>query len=111
MYFILIAWNHHIFSEKCSYKSLILYHYRIVVSEGNDGNKTSESKWFNTISIFLNKWFKFQLDVCKGCHDLLMMSVNISDIAILNIKGADYHCIISGICKNEAVNLLEKTDL
>ena len=28
-----------------------------------------------------------------------MMSVNLSDIAILIIKGADYHCIISGLAK------------
>ena len=28
-----------------------------------------------------------------------MVSMNLCDIAILNIKGADYHCIISGISK------------
>ena len=27
-------------------------------------------------------------------HNLLMMSMNLSDIAILNIKSADYCCII-----------------
>ena len=32
-------------------------------------------------------------------HDLLMMSINLSDIVILSIKGADYHRIISGISK------------
>ena len=36
------------------------------------------------------------------------MSMNLSDIVILNIKGADYHCIISGISKSEAINLPEK---
>ena len=35
-----------------------------------------------------------------------MMSVNLSDIAILNIKGFDYRFIISLICKNEAINLM-----
>ena len=30
------------------------------------------------------------------------MSMNLSDIAILNIKGVDYHFIISGISKSEA---------
>ena len=34
--------------------------------------------------------------------------MNLSDIVILNIKGADYHCIISGISKSEAINLPEK---
>ena len=34
------------------------------------------------------------------------MSINLSDIAILNIKGSDYHCIISLTSKNDAINLL-----
>ena len=40
-----------------------------------------------------------------------MMSANLSDIAILNIKGSDYHCIISLISKNEAINLMQNGDL
>ena len=65
----------------------MLYFNRIDVSEGRDVNKTSESKecdichyWY-----FLNKNFKFQPNVCNRCHDLLMMSMNLSDIPILNI--------------------------
>ena len=33
----------------------------------------------------------FQPDVCNGCHNVLMISMNLSDIAILNIHGVDYH--------------------
>ena len=40
-----------------------------------------------------------------------MMSINLSDIAILNIKGCDYGCIISLIGKNEAINLMQNADL
>ena len=40
-----------------------------------------------------------------------MMSVNLSDIAILNIKVSDYCCIISLISKNEAINLLQNANL
>ena len=40
-----------------------------------------------------------------------MMSINLSDIAILNIKGFDYRNIISLINKNETINLLQNTDL
>ena len=32
-------------------------------------------------------------------------------IAILNIKGSDYCCIISSIRKNETINLMENADL
>ena len=91
----------------------MLYYDRIDVSEGIDVNKTSASKecdichyWY-----FLNYSFKFQPNVCNRCHDLLMMSINLSDIAILNIKGSDHHCIISLISKNEARKLLQKADL
>ena len=37
--------------------------------------------------------------------------MNFSDIAILNIKGSDYRCIISGISKSEAINLMQNADL
>ena len=91
----------------------MLYYDRIDVSEGSDVNKTSASRecdichyWY-----FLNHNFKFQPNVCNRCHDLLMMSINFRDVAILNIKGSDYDCIISLISKNEATNLLQNADL
>ena len=40
-----------------------------------------------------------------------MMSVNLSDIAILNIKGSDYCCVVSLFSENEAMKLLQNTDL
>ena len=49
----------------------------------------------------------FQQFVCNDCHDVLMMSVNLSNIAILNINNADYCCIISRISKSESVNFLK----
>ena len=40
-----------------------------------------------------------------------MMPVNLSGIAILNIKGSDCHGITSLISKNEAINLYQNTHL
>ena len=37
--------------------------------------------------------------------------MNLSNIAILNIKCFDYHRIISGLSKNEAINLMQNADL
>ena len=37
--------------------------------------------------------------------------MNLSHIAILNIHGVDYRCIICRINKGEAVNILQKADL
>ena len=46
----------------------------------------------------------FQADVCSGCHDVLEMSVNLNNIAILGIRGFDYRCIINEISRSDAVN-------
>ena len=42
---------------------------------------------------------------------LLMMSMDLSNIVILNIKGSDYRFIISLISKNEAIILMQNADL
>ena len=36
-----------------------------------------------------------------------MMSMNLSDIAYLNNKSADYCCIVSSISKSETMNLMQ----
>ena len=38
-----------------------------------------------------------------------MLSVNISDIAIITIKGVNYRWVIWDICKSEAIHLLENS--
>ena len=59
---------------------------------------------FVTIGIFLNDGFKFQPNVFNGCHDVLMISMNLSNITIWNINSAYYHCITTGISKSDAIN-------
>ena len=91
----------------------MIYYDRNDVSEGIDVNKTSKSKESDIRHYwhFLNKGFRFQLNVCNGCYDLVMMSINLSNIVVLNIESADYCCIVSGINKSEAINLLQNIDL
>ena len=40
-----------------------------------------------------------------------MISMNLSDIAFLNIKGSDYCCIISLISQNDVINLMQNANL
>ena len=40
-----------------------------------------------------------------------MLYINLSDIAISNINGSYYRCIISLISKIDAIQLLQNTDL
>ena len=61
----------------------MLYFDQIDFSVGIDVNKTSKSKECDICHYlyFLDKGFNFQPYVCNGCHDVLMMSMNLRDIA------------------------------
>ena len=59
--------------------------------------------------IFFTKGFKPY--VCNKYHDLLMMSMNFSGVAISGITGSDYRFIISEISKSEAINLIKSISL
>ena len=84
----------------------MLYYSRTDVSEGIDVNKKSASKIICLYCYFLGKGFTFQSSsVCSGCHDVLMMSVDLDSITILKIHGIEYCCIITRISKIEALNL------
>ena len=91
----------------------MLYFDRIDVSEGTDINKTSASEELDICHYryFLDYSFRFQPNVCNTCHDLLMMSTNVSNTAILHIKVSDYCCIVSLISKNEVIIFMENADL
>ena len=90
----------------------MLYYHRIDISEGIDPTKINKNKEsIICYLLFFNHGFKFRDSVCNGCHDLTMLSVNISDIAIITIENIDYPCIIHNISKSEAINLLENSVL
>ena len=57
---------------------------------------------------FFNYGFKFQDYICIGCHDLTILSVSISDTAIITVKNVGYFCIIHNISKFEAINFIKK---
>ena len=90
-----------------------LYYDRTVIFEVTDINKTTKLKDHNIClyCYFLNKGFKFQSYVCSRCQYLLIISMKLKDIYILNIKNADYCCIISGISKSKAIKLFQNIDL
>ena len=90
----------------------MLCYSRIEVSKGIDVNKTSFSKeCIVTIPFFLDKSFKFQRSICNGCHFALMMAMSLNNIAIFNIQGIIYHCIVIGITKSASINLFKNADL
>ena len=91
----------------------MLQYEKINASKGIDVNKTSLSKecmlchyWY-----FKDVGFKFEPHVCNKCHDVLMTAYELKNIAILNVKGVDFRCILWGISRDEAVNRLNNSVL
>ena len=68
---------------------------------------------FVTIGILkmLDLEFRFEPHVCNKCHDVLMTAYELKNIAILNVKGVDFRCILWGISRDEAVNRLNNSVL
>ena len=86
----------------------MLYYDRIDLSVGIDVAKSNNSKEYTVWHYcFFNHGFKFKNSVCNGCHDLTMLCLNISDVAIITVKGNDNGCIILNISKSEAIRLLK----
>ena len=58
---------------------------------------------------FLDKEFTFQPDVCNACHEVLMMSMNLSDIAFESFTVIIV--VYNGNRKSEARGLLKSANL
>ena len=71
-----------------------LQYERIDISEGIDSKDIG---------------YKFESNVCNKSHDVLMTAYGLKNIAILNVKGVDYGCILWGNNRNEAVNFLNNS--
>ena len=90
----------------------MLYYNRIDINEEIDPTKSNKSKECTICHYWLlNHGFKFKGSIWNGCHDLTMLSVSISDIAIIAVKDVNYCCIIHNISKFEATNLLNNSVL
>ena len=75
----------------------MLYYDRIVISERIDVDKASSSKECNICHYwyFLDEGFKFQPDVCNGCHDV-WKSTNLDNIYDVDIGNVLVSKISSG---------------
>ena len=97
----------------------MLQYEKVDISEGIDTNKCIKkcikrsasnkcikrmyalSYWY-----FKDVGFRFQSHVCNKCHDVLMTAYKLKNIAILNVKGVDFRCILWGISRDELVGIL-----
>ena len=74
----------------------MLYYDRIYGSKGIDVNKSKKSIKFMICRYwyFLDSGYKYEPEVCNGCHYVPLMASGLDNIGILNIKGVDYRSII-----------------
>ena len=66
---------------------------------------------FVIISTLKTLVINFNHNVCNGFHAVSMMAYELKNIAILNAKVVDYRCILLGISRDEAVNMLNNSVL
>ena len=90
----------------------MLQYEKIDASEGIDTNKTSASKEWMLCHYWHLEYvgFKFEPHVYNKCH-VLMTAYELKNIAILNVKGVNFRCILWGINRDEAVNMLNNSVL
>ena len=73
----------------------MLYYDTKDISKWIDLAKSNNSKECVICHYFFsNHGFKFQDSVCNGCHDLTMLRLNISDIAIITVKNVDQKIVV-----------------
>ena len=77
-----------------SYKNVAVQKYQCF--RRIDINRTNASKecllrhyWY-----FKDVGFRFETHICNKCHDVLMTAYELKNMAILNVKGADFRCIL-----------------
>ena len=59
----------------------------------------------------MDKNFNYEKYLCNGCHDLMQMSMNFNDVAIVFIKGNSYRIHSWYMSKNGAIVLMTNSNL
>ena len=91
----------------------MLEYDRIDISEGIDIDKISKSKECNICHYwyFLDKNFSYEPYLCIRCHNLMQKTMSFKNVAILSIKGNDYRIHFYYISKNDAIILINNSNL
>ena len=91
----------------------MLEYDRIDISEGVDVDKLILSKecdichyWY-----FKNIGFKYEPYLCNGCHDLMQKAMSFNDIATVSVKGNTYRIYFSYMSKDDAINIMNSSNL
>ena len=91
----------------------MLEYERIDVSEVIGVNKTNLSKELDIFHYWYFKdiGFKYERYLCNGCHDLMQKAMSFNNIAIVNIKGSAYRIHFWYMGKDDAINIMNGSNL
>ena len=91
----------------------MLEYDKIDISEGIDIGRTNKSKeckichyWY-----FKDIGFKYEPNLCYGCHGLLQKAVIFNNIAIVYVKGSVYRIHFWYVSKDDAINIMNNSSL
>ena len=89
----------------------MLHYDRIDVPEGIDVKKSNESyKCFICSYYYFPKInFRFHLEICDACHDLIQKVMSFNNVAIVSTKGNGNRIHLWYMIKNEAINIMKKS--
>ena len=91
----------------------MLEYDRIDILERIDVNKANASKecdichyWY-----FKDICFKYEPNLCNGCHGLVQKEINFNDVVIVSIKGSNYRIHFWYMSKDNAIHLINNSNL
>ena len=86
----------------------MLKYGRIDVSRGIYVSKTNASKerdifhyWY-----FKDIGFKYEPNLCNGCHGLMQKAMNFNEVTIVSVKESDYSIHFWYMSKDDAINII-----
>ena len=60
---------------------------------------------------FKNICFKYEPDLCNGCHDLMQETMSFNNIAIVYVRGNAYRIDFWYMSKDDAINVMNGSNL
>ena len=91
----------------------MLEYNRMDISEGIDVNKTNLWKecdiccyWY-----FKDIGFKYEKNLCNGCHDLMEKAISFNNVTIAYVKGSAYRIHFWYMSKDDAINIMNGSNL
>ena len=82
-------------------------------SEEIDVNKTNASKKCDIFhySYFKDIGFKYEPQLCNGCHDLMQEAMSFDDVAIIYVKGSTYRIHFWYMSKDDTISIMNSSNL